>query len=350
MAKGDIWQAAKIGATFMGAVIGAGFATGQEIIQFFTLFSVKGFWGIIFATAMFCFLGTKTLLITKQIRGDSYYDFINFYYGSKVTVLVDLVLALILLVGLGVMLSGSGALFQEHLNLPYSWGVAILVSCTVLVLLGGVERLQKINIVLMPLLMLFTVTLSLAIILANPGLSQGQEAIPGPRVASHWLIASMLYVGYNMLLTIVILSSLGHSLKKKIYVAGGIGGGLGLGILALLVYFVSMAYMPEVVNYQVPMLYIASYLSPVFQRAYIFIIWIAILTTAIANAFGFAKRVEARTGWSPGLVGLLATLGVIPIATVEFKDLVSYVYPVLGYLGVIVFISMVVRPFFTLNK
>lgn len=344
MTKGDIWRAAKIGATYMGAVIGAGFATGQEIIQFFALFGVKGFWGIIIATVMFSLLGTKILLITKQIRGNSYYDFLNYYYGSKATAFVDLVLALVLLVGLGVMLSGSGALFHEHLNWPYPWGVAILVSCTVLILLGGVERLQKINLVLMPLLILFTVILSVTVFQGNPGFSMVQEAIPGPRVASNWLTASMLYVAYNMLLTVVILSSLGNSLKTKVYVTGGILGGMGVGILALLAYFVCLAFMPKVVNYQVPMLYIASHIGPVFQRTYIFIIWIAILTTAIANAYGFAKRVEARTGWPPGLVGTFATLGVIPVAAFEFKDLVRYVYPIFGYLGVIVFLSMIVRP------
>jgi len=34
----------KVAATYIGTVVGAGFASGQEMLQFFAVFGLKGFW------------------------------------------------------------------------------------------------------------------------------------------------------------------------------------------------------------------------------------------------------------------------------------------------------------------
>ena len=34
----------KVAATYIGTVVGAGFASGQETLQFFAVFGVRGFW------------------------------------------------------------------------------------------------------------------------------------------------------------------------------------------------------------------------------------------------------------------------------------------------------------------
>ena len=53
------WQVAKkVAATYIGTVVGAGFATGREIVEFFT---VNGFYGTIgiCISGFFIWLGTK---------------------------------------------------------------------------------------------------------------------------------------------------------------------------------------------------------------------------------------------------------------------------------------------------
>ena len=48
-------QAIRIGLTYIGTVVGAGFASGQEIFRFFVVFGSNGFWGL--SSASFYFLG-----------------------------------------------------------------------------------------------------------------------------------------------------------------------------------------------------------------------------------------------------------------------------------------------------
>ena len=45
----------KIAGTYIGTVVGAGFATGQEVLQFFTRFGIRGLTGIIITTVLFIF-------------------------------------------------------------------------------------------------------------------------------------------------------------------------------------------------------------------------------------------------------------------------------------------------------
>ena len=47
----------KVAATYIGTVVGAGFATDQEVLQFFNRFSVMGLVGIVIATIMFVVFG-----------------------------------------------------------------------------------------------------------------------------------------------------------------------------------------------------------------------------------------------------------------------------------------------------
>jgi len=45
----------QIGSAFVGLIVGAGFASGQEIMQYFTSFGLMGIVGAVVATVVFAF-------------------------------------------------------------------------------------------------------------------------------------------------------------------------------------------------------------------------------------------------------------------------------------------------------
>ncbi len=53
----------KIAATYIGTIVGAGFASGQEVLQFFGVFGIKGLWGLLLATALFFSLDILSSLL-----------------------------------------------------------------------------------------------------------------------------------------------------------------------------------------------------------------------------------------------------------------------------------------------
>ena len=52
---------------YVGTVVGAGFATGREIVEFFLRFGWPGLAGILISGLMFTFLGAKMMLIAVRI-------------------------------------------------------------------------------------------------------------------------------------------------------------------------------------------------------------------------------------------------------------------------------------------
>jgi uncharacterized membrane protein YkvI len=75
-----------------------------------------------------------------------------------------------------------------------------------------------------------------------------------------------------------------------------------------------------------------------------FLIWLAILTTAIANAHGFASRLAPAGGRRYRLVGVSACLLALPLSTFSFDSLVRFLYPLFGYAGLALLASLLVRP------
>ena len=46
-------SAFEMAVVYVGTIIGAGFASGQEIFQFFVRFKMKGFWGLVITELLF---------------------------------------------------------------------------------------------------------------------------------------------------------------------------------------------------------------------------------------------------------------------------------------------------------
>ena len=58
----------KIASIYVGTVIGAGFASGREIIEFFGVYGLKGIVGIIISGFLFSVLGSLLLIkINEEI-------------------------------------------------------------------------------------------------------------------------------------------------------------------------------------------------------------------------------------------------------------------------------------------
>ena len=98
-----------IAATFIGTVVGAGFASGQEIYQFFSIHGWFGWLGLILAVLLLGFSGVKVFQIGANLKPKSYQDFLLFLLGPRLAAVMDLLLVTFFIVLIGVMFAGCGA-------------------------------------------------------------------------------------------------------------------------------------------------------------------------------------------------------------------------------------------------
>ena len=77
----------KVVFVIIGTLIGAGFASGQEVYIFFYSYGVKGILGIIISSGIIGFTIYKTLKITKENNIENYKEFLD-YFIKKLSVLI----------------------------------------------------------------------------------------------------------------------------------------------------------------------------------------------------------------------------------------------------------------------
>lgn len=62
----------QIAGAYIGTIVGAGFASGLEVLQFFTSFGWLSFFGVIVATLLFAFLGMNITQIGSRLQTHSH--------------------------------------------------------------------------------------------------------------------------------------------------------------------------------------------------------------------------------------------------------------------------------------
>ncbi len=142
--------------TYVGTVVGAGFATGQEILQFFTRYGWMATLTIGIASVLFVWLGIKLMLLANVAGAKSYEDLNKLLFGERIGSLISL-FTLISLFGVStVMLAGAGSVFSEHLNLPYQAGLAVTLLLSYVLLIKGMNAIMTVNSIVVPLMMIFS--------------------------------------------------------------------------------------------------------------------------------------------------------------------------------------------------
>ncbi|MEQ8201088.1 MAG: hypothetical protein ABRQ24_06685 [Syntrophomonadaceae bacterium] len=329
---------------YLGAVIGAGFASGQEIVQFFVHYGHYGIYATAVAALMFAACGSRLLYLAHAQRASNYQDILNHLLGERLGWLVDILVAVFLFLGISTMLSASGAVFYEHLYLPKTLGIFIAYLVVVILLITGKKGLIYSYNLLVPVKLILMMLISgYAAFYINPGPHDARVLAAYHNENWNWLISAILYVSYNFSLAMVVLTQYQGITTRRNGILGAAWGGLALGGMVLINYLAMCKFLPEVTYYQVPMLFVAGQVSQTAKHLYTIVLWLGIITTALANAYGFTQRFAQFTGLSyPACLILCLTLA-IPLSLQSFSMLVATIYPVFGLIGVSIMIALIYK-------
>lgn len=345
MLKKEKFSSWQIAATYIGTMVGAGFASGQETLQFFSSYGTEGLLGILLATLGFGFSGALILRFSWQIRANSHAGLFRLLFGPSLGVVLDWLLNAFLFSTLLIMLAASGAVFEEHLGLTRWWGILLAILLALLVLSFEVKGILAANAWLVPLLILMILGISLYSLHYHSLTWEAMAQPPsGTGVAPHWLLASLLYLSYNTILSATILAPLGGQSQNSQHLAQGAWlGALGIGLLTVLIALVVLVHFPQVLDFEIPILYIVQP-HPLFIRIIvILVLWTEIFTTLIANLFGLAARLQDIWGKPILFWSTLLLLTALLFSHYPFSLLVETLYPLLGYAGLIFLAALAYR-------
>lgn len=313
----------------MGCLIGAGFASGQEVLQFFTAYGpLRGALG---AGLMLLVLIPVTAVVPR--RG-SYAACCGRALGGMLQALMPV----ICLAVYAVMLSGAGALLEQAVGLPAFWGRTAMFCLTLWSVLAGLDRLTRVLGLAGPVIVLFVLLTAVSALLRAeipwPPLPQTL-----PRAGKVWWLSALTYGGYNGLLLAPFLLALSGQLpaqargRRETRLAAWLGcGGFGLAVLLL---HLALCTHPEVVVRQAPAVALAGSLWPGAAGLAAPVLAAGVYTTAVPLLWSAcAGRGSRGKGCSPARRVEVALVG-WGCSALPFSRLVGALYPLIGWLGLL---------------
>ncbi|MBF0673665.1 hypothetical protein [Pseudomonas sp.] len=337
-------QSIQIALAYMSVVIGGGFASGQEVLQFFTHFGVVGVVGTLISGLLFAFIGMQIARMSSKMQADSHKQVLGRLFGAKAGLGVDLVLSFFLF-GVGVvMLAGSGSTLNQQFALPPLAGATLMAVLAVLTLCLNVQRIIQLISAVMPFLLTMVLLITAYSIFNYNAPLETLEAVATSntdKASSNWFLSALLYASFNIAVGFPMLAVIGGLTKQpKAAAIGGVAGGLGLGVLILILNVGLFANINQLQGVELPTLALAGRIAPWLSVLMSLSLICMIYSTAVGMFFAFSARFARPETTRFKLVSLVSILIGLGLSQVGFTKLVGTVYPLLGYVGLALILAI----------
>ena len=317
---------------FVGAIMGAGFASGREIWQFFGVFGKQGRIGILLIAVLFVVLGMMTAYLARILGTNDMGRIIAPGGNPKIENLVSWFMAIMLFTVLINMTAAGGALLHQNFGISRLVGGVLIGVLVIVTVLGEFERISKVFRYIMPVLFAAVILISVLAVTANLGASAQREPVKPSPIAGNWVLAACLYISYNILamIPIVATSSVNAKSEKSAMLGSGLGG-IFLGVLAFTIVLALQKDMQFAQAMDMPMLAYAGRISQGAGIIYSVLLFAAIYASATSNFYGFTTKL--RTDEKKSRKVILSACLAFLLGLVGFKNVVAYMFPIEGYLG-----------------
>ena len=323
----------------IGTLIGAGFASGQDIYIFFYQYGVKGIFGIIISSVLLGFVTYKVLSISKENEVTNYKNFLKkFIKQERYLEIFNSIMNIFILITFYIMIAGFGAYFEQQWGIHALIGSILLAIICYFVFLRDVSGLIKVSQYIVPLLMGSLLIIGINVIDFG-NIFEIIHYVP-ENTSWKWILDSVLYGSYNTILLIPVLIALRNliSNKKEQNMISVLTAVLII-LLSFIVFFILAKIDVNIQNLEMPAVYVASKISPIFQYIYGFIILSSILTTSISLGTSLLENI-AHTKKKYKQYAILICISSVLVSNIGFSNLVNLLYPVFGYIGLIQIIKI----------
>ena len=285
---------------YIATVVGAGFATGQEIITYFLSKGSISILGVLLAAVLFGFASFSVLSRVREDSIDSFDGYLQKIMPGPLGVFTGGLTFLFLFSGFCVMISAGATILADHYGFSKFWAGSILCIVCFFIFLKKIGLIVKINGILAPIMICGIFLSCLAIIYGREEAAAAFAAFGsggiGTFLKNNFIFSALLYVSYNLLSAVVILIPLqiyGKD-RKTIIRTSCISSGILLVLLGSL-WMVLKIYYGKVPLGEIPMLDVLGRMGAGIKNVYSLVLLMAIFTTAVGNGYGFTEWLCGKT-------------------------------------------------------
>ena len=310
----NFWNIAMI---YAGTVIGAGFASGQELSQYFLKYGKQGVFGILISVALFTLLAAVVLCKISAVKPKNASQYFGGNYISKVYFVLS---TLFMFVTFCTMVTATGEMFEENLGLPRIVGMVIMWLLCIITLKKGEQGTVAVNKLMTPIIIIITVGIFLYTFFIHT-----KQTFAAERLVYNYATSAFVYVSYNTLGIIAVFTSVSDLVKNKTTaVLAAATGGFLLLVTSLCLWYI--LYTGDFCGAKIPVL---AALDGWCRNLYMPVLFCAMATTAVSCGFAVMRSVNVN----PNITIFAMIIISYIVSCIGFERLVADVYAFFGYVG-----------------
>ena len=325
-----------ISLAYVGVVIGAGLSSGQDLMQYFVSFGKWGIIGTIVLGIISVVFGKIIITLGSYFRSNDHSEVLSQIAGPITNKILDIALIVSCFVVGFVMIAGAGSNLNQQFGLPFWAGGLLCATLIIIVSFLDFEKITGVLGIFTPIVFIMIIIIAVHTFTNRSFDFDELEAIsatiPSP-MPNVW-ISLLNYFALAVMTAVPMAFVLGGSIMRiGVAEKSGILGGLGVSIIITVVTCVLYANVKLASTVDMPMLAIAEQIHPIFSLIYALIIYGLIFNTAFSLFYAFAKRFSSDNPNHFYPVLIAAVVIGYALSFMGFKELVSIMYPILGYIG-----------------
>jgi uncharacterized membrane protein YkvI len=278
------------GFVFQSIVIGGGYGTGREIVEFFLQHRpIPGLLGMLLATLLWSLVLAVCFELARVGKHYDYRTFVGYLLG-KGWIGFEIVYILSLIIAVAVVGSATGELVFEGFGASRLLGIAIATLLIGVLAFNGSRLIEKVFSVWSITLYAFYLILIFLV-----GISFGGEILRNatrlePDTA--WIIGGVKYAAYNLGALPAMLFSLRYIETRREAVFSGLLAGPIAIIPGILVLTTLLSDYPAILSAALPINQLLGNLGiPLFQLAFQIILFGTFIETGAGMIHGFNERI-----------------------------------------------------------
>ena len=325
----------KVVFVIIGTLIGAGFASGQEVYLFFFSYGMKGLIGILISSIIIGVVIYSTFNILNKYKIITYKDFLNILIpkNTKLKIIANFIINIFILITFFIMIAGFGAYFEQEIGINRLVGSLILAIITFIVFMTSIKGVVKVNELIVPILIGFIFIIGI-ISIKNIHILNLENYVIRTNY-TNFALSAVLYSSYNSILLIPVLITLNNYVKnkKQIFYISFISAIVTI-LLSVIIFLLLVRVDVDISKLEMPVVYVVSNMFKILRYIYGVIILGSIFTTAISLGVSFLQNTaKNKKGYTQ--ISIIMCITSVIISKFGFSNLVSLLYPIFGYLGLI---------------
>ncbi len=341
------------GFVFEAAVIGGGYATGRELVEFFL---PAGPWGGLLGMAVSMLVWSTVLAVSFELarlaRAYDYRSFFKLLLGRG-WFAFEIAYFLLIVVVLAVMGAAAGEIVHSLFGVPKLVGSLVMVASVGLILFYSSAAIEKfLSLSVGYLYLVYLVFAVWSMVTFGDRIEASFAAEP---VGQRWFMAGVTYAGYNVATIPSVLFCIRHLSRRREAVAAGLLAG-PLGMLPGVVFYIAMmGYYDEIGVVALPSAFLLAKLqAPWFEWAFQIAVLLTLVDTGVAMLHAINERVakhfEERRLRMPPLLRPALAVGIMVVSvyaasTIGLVGLIAKGYGLLTW----AFIAVLVVPVLTVG-